>query len=62
MRPLGRCTKDEPSDLRANIPAGTGKLSLDDVVAHYAVLARSVSDVDKPILISHSLRGLIARS
>ncbi len=51
----------EPANLRANTPAGTGTLSLDDVVAHYADIARNVSAVEKPIIIGHSLGGLIAQ-
>lgn len=48
----------EPAQLRANPPEGLGKLSLDDVVTSIEVLALKH---DKPIVIGHSVGGLIAQ-
>lgn len=49
----------EPSELRANVPPGTGELSLDHLVDHFAAVARG--QANKPILIGHSLGGLVAQ-
>lgn len=48
----------EPSDLRENPPAGLGELRLDAVIEH--VLAH-VRLLDKPIMIGHSVGGLITQ-
>lgn len=49
----------EPSELRDGPPASLGGLSMEEVIRHYsAIIARMP---DKPILIGHSLGGLIAQ-
>lgn len=48
----------EPADLRSNPPVGLGELALNDVVAKIDALAASL---DKPILIGHSVGGLIVQ-
>jgi len=51
--------ESEPSELRANIPAGLGKLSLEDLHRHYrAVLSR---EMEPPVVIGHSLGGLLVQ-
>jgi len=49
----------EPAALRANIPAGLGKLGLGDLHAHYRKLLSG--EAEKPIVIGHSLGGLLAQ-
>jgi pimeloyl-ACP methyl ester carboxylesterase len=49
----------EPAQLRANIPPGTGELSLNALVDHFSALAELTGE--KPILIGHSLGGLVAQ-
>lgn len=49
----------EPSYLRENVPAGLGDLGLDALVETYARHAGALAD--KPIVIGHSLGGLIAQ-
>ncbi len=48
----------EPADLRAHPPAGIGTLSLAEVVAS---MERAASAVEDPILIGHSVGGLIVQ-
>ncbi|MES2456314.1 MAG: alpha/beta hydrolase [Bacteroidota bacterium] len=48
----------EPSDLRNNPPEGLGELSLDEVTTAIEILALKQ---DKPIVIGHSVGGLIAQ-
>lgn len=51
---------DEPASLRARQPdPALGKLTLDEVVDHYAKLIASLPE--KPILIGHSMGGLIVQ-
>jgi pimeloyl-ACP methyl ester carboxylesterase len=47
----------EPADLRAHIPEGLGKLRLKEVIA---AMDAAVGD-DKPILVGHSVGGLVAQ-
>lgn len=49
----------EPSRLRSNIPDGLGTLSLKDLHAHYRGIVRSESI--PPVIIGHSLGGLLAQ-
>lgn len=49
----------EPSDLRAEIPPGLGKLGLDDLLQHYRGIIGQVPE--QPIVIGHSLGGLVAQ-
>ena len=49
----------EPARLRANIPAGLGALCLRDLHEHYR--RRLTSEVEPPIVIGHSLGGLLAQ-
>lgn len=49
----------EPSQLRANPPAGLGKLKLATVIDKFRNLA--ASQPEKPILIGHSVGGLITQ-
>lgn len=49
----------EPSDLRVNIPRGLGALSLAEVHNHYRNLLRS--ETVPPVLIGHSLGGLLVQ-
>ena len=49
----------EPARLRANIPAGLGALCLRDLHEHYR--QRLTSEVEPPIVIGHSLGGLLAQ-
>lgn len=56
----------EPSQLRANPPASLGELSLDDVIAamESAVIAAGGSSAElaeRPIVIGHSVGGLLAQ-
>jgi len=48
----------EPSTLRANPPAGLGKLSLDAVIAS---IEATVTQLDRPVMIGHSVGGLITQ-
>lgn len=48
----------EPAVLRAHIPEGTGELALDTLVDHFTRIA---AEHDHPVLIGHSLGGLIAQ-
>lgn len=48
----------EPAALRANPPAGLGDLELEDVLAS---VERVVAGLDNPILIGHSVGGLVAQ-
>lgn len=48
----------EPADLRANIPAGLGDLTLDEVIAKMSLAA---SQVENPVLVGHSVGGLIVQ-
>ncbi|WP_345951685.1 alpha/beta hydrolase [Mucilaginibacter sp. PAMB04274] len=49
----------EPADLRANTPAGLGELRLAVIIEKYRQLA--TSQTEKPILIGHSVGGLITQ-
>jgi alpha-beta hydrolase superfamily lysophospholipase len=49
----------EPAQLRANIPPGLGKLSLADLHSHYAAIFRQ--EDTPPVVIGHSLGGLLAQ-
>lgn len=49
----------DPAQLRENPPAGLGELSLDDVIAKIGTLIYSLPE--KPIVIGHSVGGLIAQ-
>ncbi|CAM3891581.1 alpha/beta hydrolase [Mucilaginibacter galii] len=49
----------EPADLRANPPTGLGELKLATVIEKYRQLA--ASQTEKPILIGHSVGGLIVQ-
>lgn len=49
----------EPADLRANLPPALGSLSLNDLYDHFR---RHISgSAEKPVVIGHSLGGLIAQ-
>jgi len=48
----------EPAALRQNPPSGLGELALDQI---YASIAGVVSDFDRPIVVGHSVGGLIAQ-
>jgi pimeloyl-ACP methyl ester carboxylesterase len=48
----------EPAQLRANLPAGIGTLSLDAVVD---AMAAAASRHDDPILVGHSVGGLVVQ-
>ena len=49
-----------PVELRARHPdPAVGKLTLNDIVAHYEALVRARSE--KPVLIGHSMGGLVAQ-
>lgn len=48
----------DPAELRANLPAGIGTLSLDAVLAK---MESVVSQYDAPILIGHSVGGLVVQ-
>lgn len=48
----------DPKSLRDNPPAGLGELSLDTI---YSSIKSTVSSLDKPIIIGHSVGGLIAQ-
>lgn len=48
----------EPSLLRASVPEGLGKLTLDDVITEIEILTLKY---DRPIVIGHSVGGLIAQ-
>jgi pimeloyl-ACP methyl ester carboxylesterase len=48
----------DPKALRDNPPAGLGELSLDDI---YASIKSAVAGLDKPVVIGHSVGGLIAQ-
>lgn len=51
--------KGIPSELRTNIPVELSKLELKDIVAYYKAI---ISELDvKPILIGHSMGGLIVQ-
>ncbi|RYE36561.1 MAG: alpha/beta hydrolase, partial [Sphingobacteriales bacterium] len=50
--------KGEPAELRANPPQGLGDLSLNDIVTDIETLARNL---DRPIVIGHSVGGLMAQ-
>jgi pimeloyl-ACP methyl ester carboxylesterase len=49
----------EPAALRADPPSGLGRLGLDDLHNHYRNLLSL--EVEKPIVIGHSLGGLLAQ-
>ena len=49
----------EPAQLRASIPEGTGELSLEMVINHYARIA--IAERVKPIFIGHSVGGLVVQ-
>lgn len=49
----------EPAGLRANIPPGLGTLSLSDLHDHYR--ARLAAETEPPVVIGHSLGGLLAQ-
>jgi len=49
----------EPSELRANPPAGLGELSLADLHSYYAGIVSQESE--PPIVIGHSLGGLLVQ-
>jgi pimeloyl-ACP methyl ester carboxylesterase len=49
----------EPSDLRKNIPDGLGKLHLHEIINKYTDLINGLPE--KPILIGHSVGGLIVQ-
>jgi pimeloyl-ACP methyl ester carboxylesterase len=53
----------EPAELRAHPPAGLGELQLDSVVHRFAAAAAAVSaaDGERPVLIGHSMGGLVAQ-
>ncbi|HZZ19399.1 MAG TPA: alpha/beta hydrolase [Opitutaceae bacterium] len=53
------CHDGEPADLRANIPTALGTLTLDTVVEAFA--AECQDSLDHPIVIGHSVGGLIAQ-
>lgn len=49
----------DPFDLRNNIPMDLGKLSLEEIVQEFANIA--ARETEKPILIGHSLGGLVVQ-
>lgn len=49
----------EPSTLRSSIPEGLGKLSLSDLRDHYRAVLRR--ETEPPIIIGHSLGGLLVQ-
>jgi pimeloyl-ACP methyl ester carboxylesterase len=57
--PAWPCHEGEPADLRAHIPPGLGKLSLEEVTREIASAARA--ELTPPILIGHSMGGLIVQ-
>lgn len=48
----------EPASLRQNTPAGLGELSLDEI---YENMVGVVSELNRPIVVGHSVGGLIAQ-
>ncbi len=48
----------EPGGLRQNPPSGLGELGLDEI---YASIVAVVSKLDRPIVVGHSVGGLIAQ-
>lgn len=60
VSPSWRLHDGEPSQLRAQHPsAALGKLTLDEVVDQFAEIARK--QTEKPILIGHSMGGLVTQ-
>jgi pimeloyl-ACP methyl ester carboxylesterase len=59
MAPAWPLHAGEPAQLRANPPAGLGQLGLDDIVAEVESLV--VTQAAKPIVIGHSVGGLIVQ-
>jgi pimeloyl-ACP methyl ester carboxylesterase len=51
----------EPRELRHHIPAGLGRLKLADLVAYYEKYIAELNISEKPILVGHSVGGLIAQ-
>lgn len=49
----------EPADLRSHIPAELGELALQTVIDKFAAIAQSLDE--KPVVIGHSVGGLIAQ-
>ncbi len=49
----------EPSDLRANVPSGLGELSLNTIVDHISAIVSALPE--RPIVIGHSVGGLITQ-
>lgn len=49
----------EPADLRRNIPAGLGKLGLDELHQHYRAIVAAYPE--PPVVIGHSMGGLLAQ-
>ncbi len=59
MAPAWPLHAGEPAQLRANPPAGLGKLGLDDIIAEVEVLV--LTQNQKPIVIGHSVGGLVVQ-
>lgn len=57
--PSWPCHEGDPSDLRAHPPARLGGLGLQDLIEHFSAFVSRLPE--KPILIGHSLGGLIAQ-
>ena len=49
----------EPAELRANVPAALGELTLEDLHEYYRL--QLAGEVEQPIVIGHSLGGLLAQ-
>jgi pimeloyl-ACP methyl ester carboxylesterase len=58
LAPAWPLHKGDPKALRANPPAGLGELGLDQVIAS---IQSVVTGLNKPILVGHSVGGLIAQ-
>ncbi|MCW1915879.1 alpha/beta hydrolase [Luteolibacter sp. GHJ8] len=59
LAPAWPLHEGEPSDIRANIPAGLGNLTLAEVYGHFHTLA--AAEPEPPVVIGHSLGGLVAQ-
>ena len=59
LAPAWPLHEGEPAELRAHVPPGLGELGLDAVIDRFAGIA--AAQPEKPILIGHSLGGLIVQ-
>lgn len=58
VAPAWPCHEGMPATLRANPPASLGELTLDEVIAR---VEHVVASLDNPIMIGHSVGGLVAQ-